>query len=105
MQKIPIRLAQAEMILAQPVLDAEGRTLVGEGVTLSASIIARLESSGIRTLTIKGDPGGPSASQKVLDRLDHLFRKQNDPFMLALRQMLGEYYRRKVAFEKVGGEE
>lgn len=104
MQKIPIRLAREGMILAQPVLDAEERVLMGEGVALTDSTIARLETAGIRTILIKGDPqAGPSGAQKVLDRLDHLFRKQEqESFMAAVKKMLIQYYNGKIEREKIG---
>lgn len=104
MQKIPLRLARAGMILAQPLNNDDGRVLVGAGVELSDSIIARLQTAGVRVITIAGAPsGGGSMSKRAQDRLDHLFRKHADePFMCALQAMLRSYFERKLTRESVG---
>ena len=48
MQKIPIKLAEPEMILEKPVLRPNGLVIVGEGTTLTETLINRLENMGIK---------------------------------------------------------
>ena len=106
MQKIPLRLARPGMTLAQPLMDAEGRMLVGVGAELTEGVIARLEAAGIRSLSIRGamSPGASFRGQ-ALGRLDHLFRKRmDDRFMAALKTMLEEYLKQHVAREKIGAD-
>ena len=106
MQKIPIRLAQPGMTLAQPLADAEGRMLMGAGVELTSGAIARLAATGVRCISVRG----ASAMEKSFwefaeSRLDHLFRKHTgDRFMAALKSMLSEHMKRHIASEKAGSD-
>ncbi len=106
MEKIPLRLAQAGMVLAQPILNAAGSVLVGEDVVLSDALVGRLAEAGVQTIAIKSGPRkGPGTADRVLGRLDHLFRKRNaDPFMAALKSMLCSYFERKAAEGKIGNQ-
>ncbi len=106
MEKIPLRLAQAGMILAQPVINAAGTALVGEGVVLSDALVERLTQAGISVIAVKSGPKkGPGTADRVLGRLEHLFRKQSaEPFMAALKSMLHDYFERKSAEGKIGSQ-
>ncbi|MFV0347052.1 MAG: hypothetical protein ACK5JO_00595 [Halodesulfovibrio sp.] len=104
MQKIPVKLAAPGMTLAKAVVREDGITLVGEGVELSESLIARFEQSGISTITVKGHPvlldGLPGSTDygKRAERLDQLFRKHTDnTFMMTLKKVLSQYFRLKAA--------
>jgi hypothetical protein len=104
MQKIPVKLAAPGMKLAKAVVREDGITLVGEGVELSESLIARFEQSGISTITVKGNPvqmdGLPGSTDydKRAERINHLFRKHTDnAFMMTLKKVLSQYFRLKAA--------
>lgn len=104
MQKIPVKLAAPGMKLAKAVVREDGITLVGEGVELSESLIARFEQSGISTISVKGNPvqldGLPGSTDygKRAERMDHLFRKHSDDnFMMTLKKVLTQYFRLKAA--------
>jgi len=101
MQKIPLRLAQPGMFLAQPVTQEGGRVLVGAGMELTSSILDRLAAADVYSIVVEGSPvSGFFAGQKVLARLDHLFRKhEEDQFMCALRVLLRGYFERKAGRE------
>ena len=103
MQKIPLRLAQPGMFLAQPVVKADGRVLVGAGIELTSSLLERLGTAGVRGIVVEGaSASGFSTEQRVLARLDHLFRKQEgDQFMSALQALLRAYFERRAAGEAI----
>ena len=104
MQRIPLRLAQAGMVLEKPILRDNGLVLIAEGSELSDTVLRRLESMNVETIVVKGNPvdmegmgGGTSFSQRA-ERMDHLFRKYKaDPFMLRLKDRLKEYFNLKAA--------
>lgn len=97
MQKIPLRLAQPDMVLAKPVTRENGMTLVGAGTTLSGALLSKLESMGIETVVVEGEvldsACGAEAYTKKMERLEHLFRAcGGDPYMQRIKGVLGEYY-------------
>lgn len=104
MQKIPVKLAAPGMILAKPVVRDNGITLVGEGVELTESLIARFEQSGVGFVTVQGNPvqmdglaGGTDFGRRA-ERMEHLFRKHgDDPFMMTMKKVLVQYFRLKAA--------
>ena len=105
MEKIPLRLARAGMILERPVLNASGGVLIGEGGVLSDTVIDRLIKAGVQSISIKSDPKlGPAPAERVLGRLDSLFRKEGDTFMLGVKEMLRAYFERKAAESKIGNQ-
>jgi hypothetical protein len=104
MQKIPINLAQPGMVLEKPVLRPNGLVIVGEGTTLSDSLISRLENMGVKDIVVQGEPldlegmAGSTSYGKRIERLDHLFRRfNNDPWMKKVKAFLKSYYERKAA--------
>ena len=104
MQKIPLALAKAGMVLAKPVLRDNSLVLVAEGAELSDTLLERLQRMDVEAVTVQGNPvdmdgaaGGTRIGER-LERLDHLFRKhQHDPFMGQLKGWLREYFQLKAA--------
>lgn len=70
MKKITAAEAQAGDIVAEPVLNEQGRTLLPEGSRLSAAVISRLEGWGVHELTIKSDDPDPAAEAGASDSAD-----------------------------------
>ena len=106
MQKIPLKLAKAGMVLAKPVLRDNGLVLMAEGTELSETLLPRLESMGVETLVVKGNPvdlggaGGSTAFTERAERMEHLFRKYKaDPWMSRLKDHLVQYFTLKAAAE------
>jgi hypothetical protein len=57
MQKIPLALAESGMVLARDISrhdNANGPPICGKGVTLTLSLIERLKTLGVQTVTSKG---------------------------------------------------
>ncbi len=94
MQKIPIVLATPGMVLALDIRNADnpdGPPLCGKGVTLTESLIQRLQRMGVQSLTVEGHPvkmGGEKTLEEELAVLDKRFEKvSDDPLMKKLKEM------------------
>ena len=99
MQNIPLSLAKPGMKLAKAITKANGMPIVGVGIELTETLIDRLDSMGIDTVSIVGD--AVSASQNPserVQRLDHLFRRlEGDPNMVKVKDHLREYFSIRAA--------
>lgn len=82
-QHLPLAQVEPGMVLSDELLDVQGHVLLPQGTVLTPAMIALMPRHGIAMLPI-AVPDEPSdeevaASQaRHLERLDHLFRK-NDP--------------------------
>lgn len=105
MQKIPLELAKAGMMIEKPVLRSDGLVLIPQGAELTDALIERLQNMDIPSVFVKGQPlssdgtSGPSISQKRLERLDHLFRAHSDEWMLSVKKFFRNYYMTRAAME------
>lgn len=94
MQNIPLALAEPDMVLAKELKREEnpdGPPICGKGVVLTDSLIARLESMGVQTVTVAGRPvrmDGDQTLEEMLDALDKRFRRvENDPLMMKVKEV------------------
>lgn len=94
MQRIPIALAAAGMIVARPIPNADdpgGLALCGKGLTLTDSLIERLRDRGVQAITVEGHPvamEGEASLEDELAALDHRFRRvESDPLMARVKGM------------------
>lgn len=102
MQRIALNKAAPGMILAQAVCRSEGPVLVGEGVTLTESIIDRIRATGTATVWVEGNPLGAEGDvgnlRIVAERLPHLFRRvKDDVFMMTLCNVFARHFARRMA--------
>ena len=95
------------MILAKSILRENGQVLVGEGAELTDALVDRLLRMRVETITVQGHPvnlgsmGGNTSYARRIERLDHLFRKQQaDPWMGKVKEHLEEFFRMKAAAEE-----
>jgi hypothetical protein len=98
------------MVLAEPVLRSDGLTLVGSGIELTESIIARVSASGAGMVVVEGNPlGGDDAGgdlQALAADLGRMFRRHTaNAFMMTLHNMLAEYVARRIAEQRAQEEE
>jgi len=94
MQKIPLALAYEGLILAQDIKNEDnpdGPPLCGKGVTLTGSLISRLNRMGVQSIAVEGHPikmEGERTLEEELAVLDKRFKKvQDDPLMKTLKEI------------------
>jgi len=119
MQKIPLSLAQPDMVLEKPITRENGMILVGQGTALTDALIERLTNMEIQFIVVEGHPldldgqGAGTSFGKRRERVTHLFRNMgDDPFMGKMKLFLDDYFVRKgamaqaaaAAAEEEGGE-
>jgi len=84
MQKIPLMLAAADMVLARDVFrgdSAAGMPVCGKGTVLTDSLIARLEHLDIQSISVEGHPvweEGDRSIEDAIKELDYRFSKVID---------------------------
>jgi translation initiation factor IF-2 len=105
-QKIPLELAKAGMVLAKPVLRSNGLVLIGENAELTDPIIARLKQMDIDAVVVQGNPldlegvGSGTPYNRILERMDHLFRKyEGEQDIMLVKSRLRDYFQLKAAAE------
>jgi len=103
MQKIPLLLAEPDMVLARDIFrdgNANGPPICGRGVTLTDALIERLK-------TVEGHPvrmDGDRSPEEILLALDKRFKKfENDPLTNKLKQIYRVHYMK--SFGDQGGRE
>lgn len=119
MQKIPISLARAGMLLAEPVSKVSGLIIVGKGCELSETLLDKLKAMGIESLVVvSAQPAEQDAEQTTRStrptgqgsvqtawsrraaRLDRLFRKHaGDAWMEEVKGSLRSYFLLRDAAE------
>jgi hypothetical protein len=108
MQKIPLELAGAGMVLEKPILRDNGLVLVAEGTVLSEALIGRLRTMEVEFVVVQGRPvdldgaGEQSLPAQRLARLDHLFRSHGDEWMLKVKTFLRNHFQARAARDASG---
>lgn len=103
MQKIPLQLARAGMVLARAVFRNDspaGNPVCGKDILLTESLISRLETMEVKSVYIKGHPirqsGDPTLDEKLCE-LDLRFEKvRQDPLMSKLHSIYADYLKRTM---------
>jgi len=84
MQKIPITLAEPDMILAQPIMQPDkpdGLPIFGKGAELTATSIERLKLKGIQSVAVEGHPviiEGEESLDEILIMMEQRFEHLHD---------------------------
>lgn len=100
MQKIPLNLAAAEMVLARDIFKNDspsGMPICGKGTVLSDPLISRLQQLGVQSLYVEGHPvwlEGDRGLPEQLADLDKRFSKTMDN---RYNLMLLEIYRNQIS--------
>jgi hypothetical protein len=97
MQNIPIALATPDMVLAREIRRPDspaGPPICGSGIVLTESLLERLKTLGIQTVTVEGHPvtiQGEKGLDELLQELDSRFNKvSKDSLMRKLKEMFRE---------------
>ncbi|HUJ19121.1 MAG TPA: hypothetical protein VL197_14150 [Nitrospirota bacterium] len=99
MQNIPLNKAKPGMVVAREIKgsdDPASMTICGKGVTLSESLISRLQQMGIQAVTVEGHPvrvDGEATLEEMLTALDQRFRHLEDDVLM---MKIKEIYRRQI---------
>lgn len=107
MQRIALTKSVPGMVLAQAVSRRNGGpVLVGEGITLTETIIGAIREEGIGTIWVEGTPLGPQGTvgslRVVAERLPFLFRRhEKNMFMMTLRAVLSRRLAKRIAEQRV----
>ncbi len=99
MQTIPIALALSEMVIAKDVKrpgKPDGHPICGKGVVLTETVIERLKTMGVQSITVEGRPikmDGEASLEEMLSKLDKRFKKVEDD---DLTMNLKTIYRKQI---------
>lgn len=99
MQKIPISLAAADMVLARDLFrnnSPAGIPICGKGTVLTASLLSRLQQLGVQSIYVEGHPvkqDGDLTPEEQLNELERRFSKTLDN---RYNLMLLNIYRRQL---------
>lgn len=111
MQKIPISLAEAGMVLAKDVRkddDSTSPPICGKGVVLTDALISRLDRMGIQALAVEGHPvkmEGDLTLDEMLKALEKRFSKvTDDPLMVKIKEAYGEHFVQSMKGQDAGPE-
>lgn len=99
MQKIPLNLATADMVLARDIYKNDspsGMPICGKGTVLTTALVSRLQQMGVQSLYVEGHPvkqEGDRGLDEQLADLDKRFSKTRDN---RYNLMLLEMYRNHI---------
>ena len=98
MRRIRVQEAKVGEVLAAPLIDRQGRTLLPKGAKLSPAVLSRLQGWGVFELDIEGQ--GARASKKSTDQLladlEHRFADwQDQPLMRQIEEIARRHLRRR----------
>lgn len=103
MQKIPLKLATAGMVLARDVFrngNTAGFPVCGKATVLTETLISRFENMDITTIHVEGHPlwdDGDRSLEDMLGDLDQRFIKVRQvPLMAKLRDIYADFYKRSM---------
>ncbi|NJD38305.1 MAG: hypothetical protein FIA89_08280 [Geobacter sp.] len=99
MQKIPLNLAAAEMVLARDIYKNDspsGMPICGKGTVLSDSLIGRLQQMGVQSLYVEGHPVHQEGDRGLEEQLVDLEKRFSKTMDNRHNLMLLEVYRGQI---------
>lgn len=99
MQKIPLNLAAAEMVLARDVFRSDspaGIPICGRGTPLTDSLIGRLANLGVQSVYVEGHPVQQDGDRSLEDQLADLDRRFCKVTDNRYNQLLLNLYRKQI---------
>ncbi|WP_033396206.1 hypothetical protein [Thermodesulfatator atlanticus] len=101
MQRIPIEMAKAGMILAKDVTDEAGRVLCGPETELTTELIEKFKAMGVKFVSVKGHPidfPWERPYEEEIKLLEARFAKvADDPRLISLKKIIADYLKEKNA--------
>lgn len=99
MQKIPLNLAEADMVLARDVFRNDspaGIPICGKGTTLTESLIGRLAHLGVQSIYVEGHPVQQEGERSLEEQLADLERRFSKTGANRYNQVLLNVYRKHI---------
>ncbi|BCS53026.1 hypothetical protein [Geobacter sp. SVR] len=103
MQKIPLMVAEAGMVLARDVFRSDnlfGMPICGKGTVLTDSLITRLDHMDVKSICVEGHPvwlDGDRPLDEMLRDLDRRFEKvRQDPLTSKLYEIHASYLKNSM---------
>ena len=89
MQTISVEQAKVGDVLAEPLLNREGKVLLPKGARLSPAVVSRMQGWGISTLAVDGS-GSSESDGPAAERVEELERRfaglEDDPLMMYIKE-------------------
>ena len=99
MQKIPLNLAAADMVLARDIFKNDsptGMPICGKGTVLTASLISRLQQMGVQSLYVEGHPVRQEGDRELSEQLADLDKRFSKTRENRRNMLLQEIYRNQL---------
>ena len=101
MRNIPVGQASIGDVIAEPIVNDEGRVLLPKGAKLSAAVLSRLQGWGVHQLKVEGEDvvgeeGEATDSADLLEELEHRFGDwEGDELMMEIKRIAQGHLRRR----------
>ena len=96
MKRVVVYELLPDMVLARPVTNANGLSIVAAGTVLNAALIQRLQELGLPSVYVEGDAldAGGKTLEELEAELDHRFRHvTHDPIQQLILETLRTHLR------------
>ena len=89
MLKVSIESVESGAVLAKPIMNDEGATLIGAGVEVSGPLKDKLVNMGITEVFIVGRKAPDIPKEEFVAKINTMFTKaEEDPRMAAMKRAL-----------------
>ena len=98
MRDIAVGEAEVGDVVAEPVVNDQGRTLLPKGAKLSAAVLSRLVGWGVNRLRIEGADADAEVDQgsSLHEELEHRFAEwEGDQLMMAIKAIAARHLQRR----------
>lgn len=92
MPKIPVDKLEPGMILAKPIMTANGMVMLGEGTELTEKWVERIQDMEIASVFIDGPPVQTISKEQALAELEARFALvEGKPYMSSIKKLVREH--------------
>ena len=92
MAKLAAERLEPGMVLARPVMNKNGMTMLGEGAELTDSLIEKIRDMGIESVHVQGMSQPDIPMEALLAVLDARFAHvEKDPLMAMIKRLMKEH--------------
>ena len=99
MREIAVGQAEVGDIVAEPVVNDQGRVLLPKGAKLSPAVLSRLQGWGVSQLQVEGDEADGEEQEDddaLIEALEHRFSEwEQDELMLEIKRVARTHLSRR----------